>query len=351
MDSPIFVLMGPTASGKSALGMVLAQKLNAVILNADTMQCYADLRTITARPSEADEATTEHQLYGMWSADVIGSAMLWQEAAVAAIRSVIASGKTPLLLGGTGMYLQGLTKGIAPVPAISAQVREKVRNLSPRRMTGSGCRHEDGMTLYEHLQALDPAMAARLKAGDTQRIARALEVILETGKSLDYWHQQPIQTLFKPEQFRYAYIDIARQEVYARIDWRFDQMMQQGALAEVEELMHRLDPSLRAAKRRGNPEAADSEDGLLRSQEPARKDALSIYPILKAHGVPELMGYLRGERSLDDSVDKAKQHTRNYAKRQMTWIRNQCAGAGVIAYGANPITLDEACFLPLTSHK
>lgn len=297
--------MGPTASGKSALGMVLAQKLNAVIINADTMQCYADLRTITARPSDADEAATEHQLYGMWQADVIGSAMRWQEAAAAAIRSVIARGKTPLLLGGTGMYLQGLTQGIAPVPPISDEIRQKVRN------------HK---AAYEALQNLDPIMASRLKAGDTQRIARALEVVLQTGKSLSQWHEQAVEPLFNPSQFRYAYIDIARDEVYARIHLRFDQMMQQGALAEVEELMHRL-PSAR----------------------------LSDYPILKAHGVPELMGYLRGERPLEDAVDKAKQHTRNYAKRQMTWIRNQCAGAGAICYGANPAMLDEACFLPITS--
>lgn len=297
--------MGPTASGKSALGMVLAQKLNAVILNADTMQCYADLRTITARPSQEDEAATEHQLYGMWQADVIGSAMLWQQAAVPAIQAVMARGKTPLLLGGTGMYLQGLTHGIAPVPTISNEIRQQVRS------------HE---AAYEALQQLDPLMASRLKAGDTQRIARALEVVMETGKSLDYWHKLPMQSMFNPSQFRYAYIDIAREEVYARIHWRFDQMMDQGALEEVEELMNRL---------------------------PAAK--LSDYPILKAHGVPELMGYLRGERPLDDAVDKAKQHTRNYAKRQMTWIRNQCKGAGVIAYGTDSALLDEACFLPIIS--
>lgn len=274
--------MGPTASGKSALAIHLAQELGGVILNADAMQCYDGLPMLTAQPSQADKQAAPHALYGIWPVLSHGHAMRWQQAAADAIDRTLAAGKLPILVGGTGMYVKLLSDGMAPVPEIDSQIRAQVRAMNVAEARAQ-------------LQQHDPIMAARLKAGDTHRIARALEVVLHTGKSLAQWQQLEVPPLIAPERFIYAYIDIPRELLYERINLRFDQMMQSGVLDEVRGLLAQLE--------------------LL----PHIED----FPILHSHGFPELADYLQGKATLEDAIIKAKQHTRNYAKRQVTWIRNQ----------------------------
>lgn len=290
--------MGPTASGKSALAIHLAQQFGGVILNADAMQCYDGLPILTAQPTAADKAKAEHRLYSMWEPLSHGHAALWQEAAAVAIKQAQAAGQLPILVGGTGMYVKLLSDGIAPVPEISLELRTKVRAMPVEQA-------------YAELQQHDAAMAARLKPTDTQRIGRALEVVLQTGTSLLEWQKANALPLIAPERMVYSYIDIPREVVYARIDQRFDQMMKAGALEEVEALI-----SLLQAKQ-SNPGALLDGAGLFHA---VRKSGI---PLLKSCGFPELCAYLDGEMTLEEATAKAQQHSRNYAKRQLTWIRNQ----------------------------
>ncbi len=282
--------MGPTASGKSALGICLAQKLGGVILNADAMQCYADLRIITARPGEEEEAQVPHRLYGIWEAKTHGNTALWQEAAIPEIRDVHAQGRLPILLGGTGMYIKSLMEGLAPIPQISEEVRHDVRQMW----------EDDPQAAYEKLLKEDRLTAGRLDANDKQRVIRALEVLEETGIGLEEWQAYETTPPFGEDQYLPYYVDMPRELVYERIDKRFEQMIEAGVLEEIKALMDKtLSPS---------------------------------YPIMRAHGVPELMAHLKGKMSLEEAVAKAQQNTRNYAKRQMTWLRNQLPEAAPIPY-------------------
>ncbi len=283
--------MGPTASGKTALGISLAQERGGVILNADTMQCYADLRVITARPSEEEEAQAKHRMYGIWSAETMGNAALWMDLVSEEIRRVWAEGKLPILLGGTGMYLKTLQEGISPVPDIPLDLREHIRARW----------QADPDAFYAELQARDPEAAARFTARDKQRIVRAMEVLEHTGKSLSYWQSQPTQSPLPEAAFKELVVDRPREEVYARIDKRFEWMIEHGAIEEVQALVERL--------------------GL------ERESSTPDYPILRALGVPEIRAYLREELSREEMVALGQQKTRNYAKRQLTWIRNQCVDA------------------------
>lgn len=274
--------MGPTASGKSAIALAIAKHVPAVIINADAMQMVAALRVLSARPSAAEEAQAEHALYGVLPPESPTSVAVWLGLVAPILRRAWAEGKLPLLVGGTGMYIKALMEGLAEVPPIPAAVRERVRAL-PRE------------ALYAALEAADPAMAARLKPGDTQRLLRALEVVEATGMSLADWQARRTPPLFPEAEFRCYYTEMRREEVYARIDRRFEAMLEAGALAEVEALMALGLP----------PET----------------------PILRAHGVPELAAYLRGEMPREEAIRKGQQNTRNYAKRQMTWLRNQLPDA------------------------
>lgn len=290
--------MGPTASGKSAMGVYLAQKLDAVILNADAMQCYQDLQIITARPEESEMGGVPHHLYGIWSAKTKGNAALWQQAAVLAIEKVHAEGKIPILLGGTGLYVKGLIEGLSPVPPISDPVKQWIRMMAG----------EDYTVLYNMLRTRDPVMAQKLEPKDTQRILRALEVIQETGRSLWDWQKEEVPPPFDKKQCFFFYVDIDRETLYARIDERFETMVARGALQEVARLREQFDE--------------DEQDRLFRLD----------YPILKAHGVPELLAHLDGELPLEAAIAKAQRNTRRYAKRQMTWIRGQVEGAIAIPH-------------------
>ncbi|WP_375313304.1 tRNA (adenosine(37)-N6)-dimethylallyltransferase MiaA [Bradyrhizobium sp. A5] len=276
------LIAGPTASGKSALALELALSAGGAVINADSMQVYRDLRVITARPTRADEALVPHHLYGHVDAAVNFSAGAWVSDAAKALEAAQAEGRLPIFIGGTGLYFKALTAGLSVVPPIPAEVREAVR----ARLERNGVE-----ALHAELAARDPRAAERLNLRDRTRIARALEVIEATGRSLLDWHQEGQPPLLPKDSFRAVFLAPERDELYARIDARFDAMLGAGALNEVERLAARhLDPLL---------------------------------PAMKAHGVPALIRHLRGELSLAEAAAIGRADTRHYAKRQFTWFRHQ----------------------------
>jgi tRNA dimethylallyltransferase len=280
------LIAGPTASGKSALAMKLAHRLRGVVINCDSMQVYRDLRIITARPTPADEGAVPHRLFGYVDAAENWSAGRWLNDARMAIAQAKAAGRLPILAGGTGLYFKALTAGLAAVPAVPRQVRDRIRQAAAHRATSS---------LHADLSARDPTTASRLRPSDRQRIIRALEVFEATGMPLAKWqegrHSPPLVEVGRCVAL---FLTPARDELRARIDERFEAMLAQGALEEVRALAARdLDPAL---------------------------------PAMRAHGVPWLMAHLRGEISLERAAAEAKADTRRYAKRQFTWFRNQMPG-------------------------
>jgi tRNA dimethylallyltransferase len=276
------LIAGPTASGKSALALRLAERLRGVIVNADSMQVYRDLRIITARPSREEEARVPHRLYGHVDAEVNYSVGAWCRDVRAVLDEAERDGRVPILTGGTGLYFTTLTKGLAAVPPIPPDIRERVRG----RLAIEGV-----APLYEELLARDPAAAYRLMPNDRSRISRALEVILATGRSLTEWHREGFPPLIDAARAAKVFITCEREELKRRIEARFSVMLAAGALEEVRALDAReLDPAL---------------------------------PAMKAHGVPWLIRHLRGEITLDEAAAGGVMDTRRYAKRQVTWFRNQ----------------------------
>ena len=274
--------MGPTGSGKSAMALAIAASRPTVIINADAMQMVNALRVLTARPTLAEETEAEHALYGVLHPTESTSVARWLELVEPIISNAFAEGKLPLLVGGTGMYIKALMEGLARIPPVPEDIRQKYRNMLQ-------------VELHPALATYDSVMAETLKPGDTQRLIRALEVFEATGKSLAVWQQQTTTPLFPTATYHPFFMDVDRDETYRRINHRFDIMFDNGALDEVRDIMQQnLDPAL---------------------------------PILRAHGVPELSAYLNGTMLLDDALDKSKQNTRNYAKRQLTWLRNQMPDA------------------------
>ena len=279
MQNPILVA-GPTASGKSAAALALAERLGGTVINADSMQVYRELAVLTARPLPKDEALIPHRLYGTVSAREAYSVGRWLEDAARAIAATEAEGRVPILAGGTGLYFKALLEGLAPVPDIPPEIRIAWRE----RAETLGA---DG--LHRELASRDPAMAARLRPSDPQRLVRALEVIDATGISLAEWQGGETSPALAPDAVVRLVIAPEREALYAAIDARFDAMIAAGALEEVRALVALgLDPGL---------------------------------PAIRAHGVRELAAYLRGECSLEEAIAKAKTETRRYAKRQMTWLR------------------------------
>ena len=282
--APILVVAGPTASGKSALGLALAEKFNGTVINADSMQVYRDLRVLTARPTPEEEARVPHRLYGVLDGAVHGTAALWRRLALEAIAGTVAEGRLPILLGGTGMYLRGLFEGLADIPEIPdaarAEARTKLAQVGP-----------EGLHLA--LSALDPETAARLMPGDSQRLVRAYEVALGTGRGLAGWQaDSPAPPL--PNPVCRLLLRPPRATLYARIDRRFEAMMAAGALDEARAVL-------------------------------ARTDLPADAPMRKAHGLPELIQYLKGEMTREEAVRTGQLNTRHYAKRQTTWFRHQFA--------------------------
>jgi tRNA dimethylallyltransferase len=288
MDNPgrrPVLIAGPTASGKSALALALAARLGGTIVNADSMQVYRDLRIITARPSRDEEMQAPHALYGHVDAAENYSAGRWCADVQATLAGIAAAGRVPILVGGTGLYFKALTQGLAAVPPVPAETRTLVR----ARLEAEG-----PQALHAALQVRDPAMAERLKPADRTRIARALEVIEATGRSLADWQREGMPAILDPERAIKLFLAPDRAELHRRIDARFDAMLAAGALEEVAALDARgLDPLL---------------------------------PAMKAHGVPWLRRHLRGEITLDAAADGGKQDTRRYTKRQLTWFRHQMPG-------------------------
>ena len=270
------LIAGPTASGKSALALKRAAEQGGIIINADALQVYRDLRILSARPSPKEEAQAPHRLYGHVASDQPYSVAAWSAEARREIEAAWGRGLLPIVTGGTGLYFRALEHGLAPVPAIPEDVRTRWRSF-----TGD---------LHAELQSRDPAMAARLQPADRQRLTRALEVIDATGRSLLDWqrdgeHDAPLAGA----EVERIFLDIPRAELCARADARFDAMLAAGALDEARALMN-LDP---------------------------------VLPVMKAIGLPELITHLNGNITREEAVTRAKAATRQYIKRQLTWWRGQ----------------------------
>jgi tRNA dimethylallyltransferase len=280
--SKAVLIAGPTASGKSALALELAEKTGGVVINADSMQVYRDLRIITARPTPTEEWRVPHSLYGHVDAAVNFSAGVWIADAADMLAEVRAQMRMPIFVGGSGLYFKALTRGLSAVPPVPAVVREAVRARLDR----------DGVeALHAELARCDPVSADRLKPRDRTRVARALEVVEATGRSLTDWHREGSPPLLPRSEFSALFLAPEREELYARIDARFDAMLGAGALQEVAALASRnLDPLL---------------------------------PAMKAHGVPALIRHLKGEVTLEKAAEIGRADTRHYAKRQFTWYRHQ----------------------------
>ncbi len=246
--SPRAILIaGPTASGKSSAALKLALACNGAIINADSMQVYRQLRILSARPGEDDEALVPHYLYGSVSAAQAYSTGMWVEDVAAALETVWSQGRTPIIVGGTGLYFYALEKGLSPVPDIAVEVREKWREKLATQGVGA---------LYDALKTLDSDMAERLKPNDSQRIVRALEVIEATGVSLSQWHARDRSTpLLAGNDIVRLVVSVDRQEVYRRCERRLDTMIERGGLDEVRDLLAlKLDPRLPAMKALGVPQ-------------------------------------------------------------------------------------------------
>jgi tRNA dimethylallyltransferase len=279
--SPIVLIAGPTASGKSALALWLAQRIGGEIVNADALQLYADLRILSARPSPAEEAIVPHHLFGVADAADGWSVGRWARAAAPLLEQIRARGRTPIVVGGTGLYFRALTEGLAEIPETPASVEAAVA----AELAAGG-----EAAIRRRLAAVDPQAAARIFPGDLQRLTRALAVADATGRALSAW-QADTRPLLAPQAWRGVALAPPRAALYARCDARMTQMMAAGALDEVRALLAR---GLSAA-----------------------------LPAMKAVGVPELAAHLAGETSLEAATALARQATRRYAKRQLTWLRNQ----------------------------
>ncbi len=280
------IVAGPTASGKSALALALARRLDGVVINADAMQLYRELRILTARPSPADEALAPHALYGVRPAAELATAAWWRTAALAEMAAARAAGRLPILCGGSGLYLLALTEGLADIPDPGPAARSEARALLVE-LGSAG--------LHARLAAVDPATAARLRPSDRQRIARAYEVWRGTGTGLTAWQGRG-QPQAPDWRFAAVLLDPPREELRAAAAVRFAAMLEQGALAEARDLLARnLDPAL---------------------------------PALRAHGVPELAAHLRGEIALAEAAARAIAATGRYMKRQSTWFRHHALAPG-----------------------
>ena len=278
------LIAGPTASGKSALALRLARERGGVVINADSMQVYRDLSILSARPSPEDEADAPHRLYGHVDGAVNFSVGRYVEHA-ARILADLPPDAVPVFCGGTGLYFKALTEGLSDLPPVPAEVREKVRGEAEGRETAD---------LHADLARRDPETSARLRPSDRQRILRALEIHAATGRPIAAFQGARIPGPLAARPWRGLFVEADRERLRARIDRRFEAMMEAGALAEVEALAARgLDPAL---------------------------------PVMRAHGVPGLLAHLRGDVSRSEAVAKGQADTRAYAKRQVTWFRHQITG-------------------------
>ncbi len=275
------IVSGPTASGKSALALALAERYRGAVINADSMQVYRDLRVLTARPSAEDEARAPHLLYGVRDAAEAADAAWFRQAALAAMEEARGMGRVPILCGGTGLWLEALVRGIGEIPSVSAAIRAEARRLAAEL---------GAPALHARLAERDPETAAAVRPSDTQRVIRAWEVLQATGRGLAAWWRGAVHPP-APWLFAHILLDPPRERVRAAIDARFLAMLERGALEEVRALLAQgLDPAL---------------------------------PAMRAHGVPPLAAAIRGELPLAEAVARAQAQVRQYAKRQATWFRHR----------------------------
>lgn len=279
-DHRFTLIAGPTASGKSTLAMRLAIDRGGIVVNADAMQVYRDLRILTARPSEADENEVPHQLYGFRAASEPYSVASWLDDMAPLIDAARASGPPLIIVGGTGLYFKSLLEGLSPVPEIPEDIRNFWR---------SEAESLESAALHTILRQRDPAMAEKLVPSDPQRIVRALEVFDATGRSLLDWQKIAGTPLIHEDESERIFVSPPREDLYARCDQRLDRMVEMGAIEEVRRLQDlQLDPSL---------------------------------PAMRALGVRPFLAHLSGLLDWDAALHDAKTETRRYAKRQLTWAR------------------------------
>lgn len=277
----VFLIAGPTAGGKSALALRLAERVGGEIVNADALQIYKDLRLLSARPSPGDESRAPHHLYGMVDGADGWSVGRWLRAADVVLTDIAARGRPTVVTGGTGLYLRALTEGLAEIPP--TPMAHRLASQARLETLGEGA-------FRDELAKVDPQAAARIAPGDRQRLARAMEVYASSGRSISQWQEDTRPTL-APGSWRAAVLEPQRDALYGRCDQRLAMAVRDGALEEVRNLVARgLDPSL---------------------------------PVMKAVGVRELAAHLAGQTSLDEALALAQRETRRYAKRQSTWLRNQ----------------------------
>lgn len=281
MSHHAILIAGPTASGKSALALKLAERLGGLVINADSMQVYAELRILTARPTPEDEAHTPHRLYGHVPMSAGYSVGRWLEDAARALEDARSEGRVPVFVGGTGLYFKALTEGLSPMPAVPAEMRRAVR----KRLEVDGA-----AGLHAELAERDPESAVAICPSDSQRLVRALEVLEATGRPLSAWQQDRREgALVESARAQCLVLWPDRAMLRTHIDARVDEMLAAGALDEARAV--------------------------------ARLDLDPALPAARAHGLRPLLSHLRGEIGLDEAAERTKAETRQYAKRQFTWFR------------------------------
>lgn len=282
MPQNIIVIAGPTASGKSALALDLAKTYNGVVVNADASQVYEHIPTISAAPSVEDRKIAEHQLYCYLDEAVNGNVCMWLDLAVDCVHKIWQEGKTPIFVGGSGMYIDNLINGVTPIPETPSEIRKQVANEMQKQGLSS---------IYQKLCKIDDKTSIMLKANDKTRICRAYEIWLSTGKTISFWYQQPMLRKLPEATFFSISLLPEKKILDERCRIRFSKMIENGAIDEVKYLLSRnLSPSL---------------------------------PAMSAKGVPEIISALKGEISITQAAELAVLHTRQYAKRQLTWFRNK----------------------------
>ena len=278
----VIVIAGPTASGKSKLAVDVAKVVKGIVINADSMQVYPDTPILSAIPTKEEQEGIEHRLYGVFPSSKNGTVVEWLVLAADEIRRAWKKGKVPIICGGTGYYIDNLINGTTPIPEADSDIRQKVAEAASA---------EGIPALYAKLKQVDTKAAEKLSPNDSTRVRRALEVFYQTGVPISVWHQKPMVQKLPEASFLSLKILPSMAELDERCALRFDKMMAEGALDEVKNLKaQNLAPNL---------------------------------PAMKALGVPELSDYLDGKLSLEEAVSLAKQHTRQYAKRQRTWFKNK----------------------------
>lgn len=277
----IHIIIGATASGKSSYALDYADKYSAEIINADSMQIYKEFPILSAQPTKEDQSKVPHHLYGFIDVQHEFNVNKWLEIASEKIKDCWDRQVIPVLVGGTGFYIQAILEGLSPIPNIPNAERKNIKE----RLENEGIQN-----LYAELKRKDPSLYEILKPNDIQRICRALEVFEATGKPLSYWQSIPKKKLIEAD-FKIIEIRKDRKELYKNINERVLNMIQNGAIDEVKNV-YRMYPE-------------------------------TVYPGQKILGYKEICNYLQGGWTLDQSIEKLQQHTRNYAKRQMTWFRHQ----------------------------